>query len=98
MPTDVERYEAALHAMQSGVAFEMSCPDRSSATEPKYLRVGVNSALGAHSALTRLLIEKGLFTQEEYFKVLADAMEDEAAQYQERANERFGRPGIVKFK
>ena len=73
--TDMERYVAAAHAMQSGVAVMMTRDGRS--TSPKHLRVGINSALCNHAALVRLLIAKGLFTQEEYTKEVADEMERE---------------------
>lgn len=94
---DEERYFKAAHAMQSGVAFEMNYLDTASATEPKHLRVGVNVALSDGAALVRLLIAKGILTEEEYFKAIADMMEEEVAKYQERANARFGRPDVIKF-
>jgi len=91
---DEERYLRALHALQSGVAFEMNYTDTQSATQPKHLRVGVNNALVQHSALVKLLVEKDLFTQEEYWKAVADAMEDEVKFYEERARTRLGNPNV----
>lgn len=97
---DRERYKAALHAMQSGVAAEMgdisgvalALEDelRGSATSPKHLRVGINAAMSDHAALVRLLIAKGLFTMEEYEKELADEMEREKARYEARLSEQHG--------
>ena len=78
--TDLQRYENAAHAMQSGVAAMMAYDPKE--TEPKHLRVGVNSAMVSHAALVTILMEKGLFTLEEYHKALADQMEKEAADYE----------------
>lgn len=91
---DEERYLVAFHGMQSGVAFEMHYVDTQSATQPKHLRVGVNNALVQHSALVKLLVEKDIITQDEYWKALADSMEEEVAFYEERARERLGHPGV----
>jgi hypothetical protein len=76
---DVDRYLAAAHAMQTGVAYQMQL---TAAHEPKHLRVGVNSALVNSAALATLLIEKGVFTLDEYEKALADAMEREVVNYE----------------
>lgn len=79
---DRERYEAAAHGMQSGVAAMMrrGHPE----TESKHLRVGVNSAMCDHAALVRLLMAKGLFSEEEYNKEIADEMERERERYELR--------------
>jgi hypothetical protein len=78
------RYEAAAHAMQSGVAFEhLNGGDDGS---PKHLRVGVNSALVGNAALVRLLASKGLITFEEYEEAVADEMEREVQRYEDRIN------------
>ncbi len=78
--TPQERYYAAAHAMQSGVAMKMNYDP--SETTPKHLRVGVNSAMSDHGALVTLLIEKGVITKAEYFEAVAAAMEREAANYE----------------
>lgn len=86
---DQARYHAAAHAMQSGVRLRMSSegvPDDSTfwpgETSPKHLRVGVNSAMSDMGGLSRLLIAKGVITEEEYLKAIADAMEEEVASYE----------------
>lgn len=81
---EAQRWAAAAHAMQSGVAYEMS-KGNDHATTPKHLRVGVNSAMSDHGGLVKLLIAKGLFTEEEYLTAIADAMEDEVRLYRERS-------------
>jgi hypothetical protein len=46
-------------------------------TEPKHLRVGIDITKSDQGALATLLMEKGVITEAEYFKALADAMERE---------------------
>ena len=62
---DRDRYLKAAHAMQTGVALEMS--RHAAPTEPKHLRVGVNAAMSDQAGLVKLLIAKGIFTEDEYF-------------------------------
>jgi hypothetical protein len=76
--------------MQSGVAFEMGIGDREAATSPKHLRVGVNSALCSHAALVRLLMDKGVITEEEYVRAQADEMEREVERYRTSIAEALG--------
>ncbi len=78
----LQRYYAAVHAMQSGVAYEMNSDPR--ATEPKHLRVGVNTALRNQASLTELLISKGIITEDELMKALALGMEKEQALFENR--------------
>jgi len=91
---DEERYLAAYHAMQSGVAFEMNYPERISATKPKHLRVGINGALVQDAAIVKLLIDKGIFTMEEYWKSVADEMDAEVARYEKRAQQMLDNPNV----
>ena len=79
---DLDRYFNAAHAMQSGVAAWRNIDD--SETNPKHLRVGVNSAMVNNLAVATLLIEKGVFTEEEYEHALAIAMEKEVEGYETR--------------
>lgn len=88
-----DRYLAAAHAMQTGVAFKMDHDPGE--TSPKHLRVGVNSAMVETSALALLLIEKGVFTMVEYRTALAEAMERERDMYQEWLNARYGDSGTT---
>lgn len=85
-----ERYTAAAHAMQTGVAAGMIPGARHAETEPKHLRVGVNSALVSVGALAALLVRKGVITEVEYFEAMADGMEAEAKRYADELSERFG--------
>lgn len=85
---DAQRYQDAAHAMQSGVAAKMGIDARD--TEPKHLRVGINSALRDSATLARLLIAKGLITEAEYVAAQADGMEEEAEMYRLWLEERTG--------
>jgi hypothetical protein len=83
-----QRYLDAAHAMQSGVAMMMKYdPDEAS---PKHLRVGVNSAMVESAVLARLLIEKGILTEDEFSERLATQMAVEADLYEQRLSELLG--------
>jgi len=88
MSDDQARYLAACHAMQTGVLLEISHDEvwgtTESAASPKHLRTGVNSALVETGAIVGLLIEKGVITEEEWFKALADNMEREVKKYESK--------------
>lgn len=75
-------YLVAAHGMQTGVAHEMN--NGSKATQPKHLRVGVNTAMVDHAALVWLLIEKGVITEAEYLESIRKAMNHELCLYEER--------------
>lgn len=85
---DQDRYLAAAHAMQSGVAAEHE--RGSDDGSPKHLRVGVNCTAASVAALANLLITKGVFTLDEYVKVQADEMEAEKGRYEERLSAALG--------
>ncbi len=92
-----ERYLAACHAMQTGVMTIMHKEPRGleiGETSPKHLRVGVNSAMCDHAALVRLLIAKGLFTEEEYSVEVTAEMEREVERYRRRIDPE-GRVNLV---
>lgn len=74
------------HAMQSGVAMMMNYVHEP--TSPKHLRVGINVALSGHAALGKLLIDKGLITEEEFFEGAIEAMKQEVKQYELEITER----------
>ena len=83
-------YLSLAHAMQSGVAIEMSI--RAQPTEPKHLRVGINTAMSDHGALVKLLVEKGVVTQLEYFTAMRDMMREEVRRYEAELSAHLGRP------
>ena len=86
MKDEIERIEAAelsyaadMHPMQSGVAWMMNYD--SSQTDPKHLRVGVNSALIDSAALAWVLIQKGVISEVEYKETLAKFAAQEKQSY-----------------
>ena len=93
--TDEERYHNACHAMQTGVAHEMNL--RPEPTFPKHLRVGVNIAMRDFGSLVKLLVDKGLITEEEFGKYLADGMEEEVRDYEARLKELLGGQTEIKL-
>lgn len=80
-------YLAASHAMQSGVACMMLCDD--SEIQPKHLRVGVNSALISNGALVALLIEKGIFTVEEFEDKLLEYTLRDVKSYEDKLSKYY---------
>lgn len=85
-----DRYTAAAHAMQSGVAGKMSV--QVGETSGKHLRVGINAAMVHEAALAKLLIAKGIITMDEHLTALADEMERERDRYAAELTELFGKP------
>lgn len=82
------KYAALLHAMQTGVAYEIERDNRSAT--PKHLRVGINAAMSDHGALVKLLMDKGIISEDEYFDALIEMMEREVNAYQTRLSEMYG--------
>lgn len=86
-----ERYVAALHAMQSGVAGILGkIGPHTGECSPKHLRVGVNAAMIDCGAVAKLLVEKGIFTDEEYAEALAEMAEKDQKSYEEKLTEMTG--------
>ena len=83
------KHEALSHAMQSGVAMMME-KEPNGETNPKHLRVGVNAAMIEHGALVKVLIDKGLITEEEYWEAAVANMKAEVASYEAKLTALFG--------
>lgn len=74
------RYQAALHSIQSAIAYDISRSNvRDGATRNvlKHHRVGIDEGKSTAGGLATLLIEKGVFTQDEYLVATVDAAERE---------------------
>jgi hypothetical protein len=82
------RYHAAAHAMQTGV--KAVAHYEPSETTPASLRIGVNAAHVSVAALTQLLLDRGIFTMEDYAAANADQMETEAEAYRQRLQTHLG--------
>jgi hypothetical protein len=76
-----KRYFQLMHAMQSGVALHMQRDPKE--TDPKHLRVGINSSLISNGALVQLLIEKGVITDLEFWEKLNEFVERDVKKYEE---------------
>lgn len=97
-------YFALAHAVQTGVKSTMEHdrahhPARDQDRDEygaKHLRTGVNMAICEHSALVRIMLDKGLITQIEYYTELNKVLREEVANYEQNLSERFG--GKVKLR
>jgi phosphotransferase system IIB component len=85
-----ERWKAAAHAVQSGVAAKMSIDPTD--TQPKHLRTGINVALADQAGLAELLMAKGVITRDEYMEAIAGSMEAEQSRYEEELTQMIGKP------
>jgi hypothetical protein len=81
-----QRYLAAAHGMQTGVALRPNDKDQT----PKHLRVGVNVVMSDLGAVCQLLVEKGVFTEVELHEKLAEFMEAERDSQQSSVGDRYG--------
>jgi hypothetical protein len=81
-------YLEAMHAIQTGVAMELR-KDPSSAS-PKHLRVGINSMLCNQAALVKVLVAKGLITQEEYATAVVEEANLEVERQEKTLRDDFG--------
>lgn len=89
------RRETALsHAIQSAIAFQIQAGCE--AATPKHLRVGVDTSKADHGALVKLLVEKGVFTEEEYFVEMIAGLEREL-EFQTKQAQKYGAPSNVTF-
>jgi hypothetical protein len=78
----IKEHARLSHAMQAGVALLMH--QDPTETSPKHLRVGVNVALADQGALVKLLIDKGVITEDEYGDAIVAGMQREVDSYTER--------------
>ena len=83
---DKRRYQAAAQRVQTCIAFG-SAPR---AMEPKHLRVGIDMSKSDMGGLAKLLIDKGVITEAEYVKAIADQAEIEAADHERLLSEKHG--------
>jgi hypothetical protein len=89
-------YEQALHGIQTGIALEIE--RGSDCASPKHLRVGVNSAMCEHAALVRLLMAKGIFTEQEYAEAITDEFNRELERVEKNVNAQYGGDGRIKLR
>lgn len=82
-------YLEAQHAMQTGVAMEIELDNHS--VQPKHLRVGINTALCDQAALVRLLITKGIISNDEYLDAIKEEMNAEVTRYEIKLSDKLGK-------
>lgn len=84
----INEYRRLGHAIQSGVMMMMERDPTSGS--PKHLRVGVNTVKSDLGALTRLLVDKGVISQDEAFEYVLNGLREEIKMYERSLSERFG--------
>lgn len=82
-----QRYTLAAHRVQTALA---AMPAHENMT-PKHMRTGIDMSKADLAGLATLLIEKKLFTLEEYIGALAVSAEAEADRYEDELSSLFGR-------
>lgn len=91
------KYEQLAHSVQSAIKFELS----RDASDPKYhykhLRTGLNCVMADHGSLGRLLVKKGLITQDEYFEATLEGMELEVQRTTENVRKNLGLGSSIRF-
>jgi predicted alternative tryptophan synthase beta-subunit len=89
------RINSASHKIQTAIAAEMMYAEEKSQrhppTEAKHLRTGINLALAGNAALAQLLMDKGIFTHEEYLTAVAVAHEKEVLRCEAELTKLFGK-------
>lgn len=84
-----DRYTAAGHRIQTSIGTLILLDPKYRAVEPKHMRTGLDLSKSDMCGLARLLIEKGLFTEDEYIEALTKAAEDEADRYEKEVHAIF---------
>lgn len=85
-------YEEALHGVQTSIAFGFF----ERAMEPKHMRVGVDMSKSDALGLVSLLIDKGIFTGDEYVEYIRLAANVEVAQREEQITTTTGKQFIFR--
>jgi hypothetical protein len=76
---DRARYDRAVHCIQAGSKMVAARNG-----EHPQSRTGINIAMRDHASLVQLLIGKGVITEAEYLKAMADGAEDEVRGLEEQ--------------
>lgn len=87
-----EAYARLCHAIQTGLAYmqSSSSPAFKSIFEPKHLRVGIDLRALENAAIVGLLVEKGVFTVEEFQSALLTEMAKEVAASEKKISDVLG--------
>ncbi len=87
---DQQRHHRAAHCMQAGIKLDYARRGFLDEDEHITARVGINMSLRDLGSLTMLLVKKGVITEAEYWKALADGMETEVKQLEEQLTKAYG--------
>lgn len=87
------RYMQLAHAIQSALAFQEQAGHQK--FTHKHLRVGIDIGKADQGALARLLISKGIITEEELDEALDDGLERELIIQTQEAIEYGAPPGVL---
>lgn len=90
-------YEAAMHGVQTAIRFkinnamqDVSQPDSNHLCGPKHMRVAIDMRKADHTALVAILVDKGIFTMDEYMEYLRLSANEEVWLYEQRLKEEMG--------
>jgi len=84
-----EEYERLGHAIQSGIATLIGHNDNAT-RDPKHLRTGLNLVMSDTASLGRLLIRKGIITEDEYFEAVLEGLREEKARVTAEIKSKLG--------
>lgn len=95
----IDLYDKLLHSVQTGIAWTIAFdnPDvfdingDPNLRAHKHLRVGIDSAKSDHGALVKLLIDKKLINEDEYYDYLIEFMQREKHSYEEMLSEKLSK-------
>lgn len=81
-------YTRLAHAVQTGVAYDHGFGSQDGT--PKHLRTGLNCVMADLGSLAKLLIDKGVITEAEYFDAVLAGLRREIDTYERRLSGRTG--------
>lgn len=84
----MKEYARLGHAIQTGVAYDHQYGSNDGS--PKHLRTGLSCVMSDFGSLARLLIAKGIITEQEYFTAILEGLRQEVSTYEERVQNHTG--------
>jgi hypothetical protein len=88
-------YRDHAHRVQTAIAGLLARTPDLPRCNPKHLRTGIDLTKADMAGLATLLIEKGVFTQDEYIAAITRSAEIEADSYEQELQEAYGSDKIV---
>lgn len=99
MVSEEGRYLSAAHSIQTAVKMQIEVLGENGAgADPKHLRTGLNMVMSDHAALARLLMKKGIITNDEYMQAITEGTEEEAERMAADTRKKCGLPDTVQFR